>query len=468
MNNRLLSILLLGTLCLPGFLTTVKAEETEQEYYELMQTFVETFEEIESNYVTEIDRKELMEAAIRGMLIKLDPYSNYISPEELTQFTESVEQEFGGVGIHVELDRASREIVIVSPIPGTPAYQAGIRSGDRIIKIEDQTVAEFEVQKEIETAVKLLKGKPGEKVQVTIRRAMTKEEQQEKEAHSEETEEAESDGSTQTLDIELTRAIIRVPTVLGDQYNKQGSWNFMLPGEEKIGYVRLTHFSRNTSEELRAAIEQLKKQGMKSLVMDLRNNPGGLLTSAVEICDMFIDSGKIVTTKGRNTREQVQRARRSTTLTDVPLSIIVNRFSASASEIVSACLQDHERAIVVGERSWGKGSVQNVIPVKDGKSALKLTTASYHRPSGKNIHRFPGAKPDEEWGVMPNDDYQVRFDREQMRNYARYRAMKDRPDKLDQLPEFTDTQLEKALHAIEEMSKAKELEDAKPEAKPAA
>ena len=188
---------------------------------------------------------------------------------------------------------------------------------------------------------------------------------------------------------------------------------------------------------------------MKGLILDLRGNPGGLLSQATEISDMFVESGKLVSTKGRNTPERVWNATKEGTLTGFPMAILVNRLSASASEIVSACLQDHKRAIVVGERTWGKGSVQNVIDLAGGQSALKLTTASYYRPSGKNIHKFPGAKDSDEWGVTPNEGFQVRFSRGEFLNYDIYRKDRDilregGPPKSD----FKDRQLQKAVGYI--------------------
>jgi len=436
--------------------TQVTFAEEQDDTYELMRLFVDTFEEIDQNYVKDIDRRELVEAAIQGMLVKLDPYSNYISPEDLSAFEQDVQQEFGGIGIQVTFDRAHREIVVMTPLPGTPAYKAGVRAGDRIIKIDDHKVADFEVGKELNQAVKLLKGPTGKKVSLTVRHEPVKVEGSEQRA---------THGETET--IEVARAVIRVATVMGDRYNSDGTWNFMLDEEKKIGYIRLTHFSRNSAAELHDAMVQLKKQGLAGLILDLRWNPGGLLTAATEISDLFIESGKIVSTKGRKTQERTWRAKKRGTFSDFPMAIIVNRYSASASEIVSACLQDHHRAVIVGERSWGKGSVQNIIELESGQSALKLTTASYHRPSGKNIHRFPGSKKEDVWGVMPDKGHQIRFSNQQMIAYRNYRSQRDvlsgkEPAKSD----FVDTQLKDALdYILSKMDGSKE--EKKAEEKPA-
>jgi carboxyl-terminal processing protease len=398
------------------------------EYYELMRVFVDTFEQIDKNYVKDVDRRELVEAAVRGMLAKLDPYSDYISPEDLAKFNEAVEQEFGGVGIQVHFDREHRNIQVMTPLPGSPAYKAGIRAGDRIVEIEGKPVKDFAENRELPTAVEMLKGEVGKSVTIGVQHP----------------------GSSDVEKVTLTREIITLDTVLGDTRHEDGTWDYMLDSEKKIGYLRLTHFTRRSAEEMRSALRELRKQGMQALVLDLRYNPGGLLQAAVEIADMFIEDGIIVSTDGRNSRHNEWRAKKFGTYSGFPMAVLVNRFSASASEIVSACLQDHNRAVVVGERSWGKGSVQNVIPLEGGSSSLKLTTASYHRPSGKNIHRFPNMKESDEWGVMPNDDYKVEFSPEQASKWWEYRQERDLPRSGD-APEndFKDSQLTRALEYVE-------------------
>ncbi len=405
------------------------------EYYVLMKVLVDSFEQIDRNYVKDVDRRELVEAAVRGMLSKLDPYSDYISPDELTKFTEAVEQEFGGVGIQVQFDPEQRNIIVMTPFPGSPAYKAGVRAGDRIIEIEGKPVKEFPGGSEIQTAVNLLKGQPGVEVTIVLKRL----------------------GTDEIETVKMTRDVIRLDTVMGDRHEPDGSWDFMIDDEQRIGYLRISHFTKRTATELRDALRKLKEQGMRGLVLDLRFNPGGLLQAAVEVCDLFVDQGLIVRTDGRNVKPQEWFAKPFGTYKDFPLAVIVNRYSASASEIVSACLQDHQRAVIVGERTWGKGSVQNVVELEGGQSALKLTTATYHRPSGKNIHRFPDAGENDEWGVSPNEGYAVRFSDEELIAYHRFRQNRDLPQETaSDAVSFEDKQLNKALEYIREKLSAPE------------
>jgi carboxyl-terminal processing protease len=373
--------------------------EKDDDYYELMKTFAETFEQIERNYVNDIDRRELMEAAIQGMLQKLDRYSNYIGPRELEAFNESMDQEFGGIGVQVDLDPETGRLMVVSPLPGTPAYKAGLKAGDLIMEIEDQSTESFSIR----DAQRLLKGRPGDSVKLGV-------------LHK---------GDDDISPVALVRALIKMSTVLGDQYAKDAEWDYMIDPAHKIGFIRLTHFSNHSSEELQIALKKLKEQDVKGLVLDLRFNPGGLLSQAVEIADLFLEEGTIVSTKGRNSPERSWTARKEGTITDLPIAVLVNRYSASASEILSASLQDHKRATVIGERTWGKGSVQNVIPLDGEQSVLKLTTASYHRPSGKNIHREKGDKPGDEWGVTPDENFAYKMTDQEIKDYFEYRKNRD-------------------------------------------
>lgn len=407
---------------------------TDDENYALFRTFVDTLDQVERNYVRPVDRRELFEGALRGIMDTLDPYSNYISEEDLDQFRTSVEQEFGGIGIQISLDEDTRQLTVMSPLVGTPAYKAGVLAGDKIIAVEGESTKGITLQE----AVKKLKGEPGTKVTITV------------------LHETEGDIPPEPQEISITRAIVHVETVLGDTRKEDDSWDFMLDRENKIGYVRVTAFSKETAGELRRALGELQGQGMRGLILDLRSNPGGLLTSAIEICDMFVSEGKIVSTKGRNQEERSWTAHARGTLEGFPMVVLVNRFSASASEIVSACLQDHNRAVIVGERTWGKGSVQNVIELEGGRSALKLTTASYWRPNGHNIHRFKDSKEEDEWGVVPNEGYKVKFDIDELKKYFEYRRDRDivrnghTPENGEKKPDeaFVDRQLQKGVEYL--------------------
>ncbi len=368
-----------------------------KEERELLRLLVDTLDQVERNYVKDISRRELYEAAIRGLVSKLDQHSNYIPPDEIESFKGTVENEFGGVGIQVS--RESGRLLVISPLVGTPAYRAGIQAGDWITAIDGTTTRDIS----LDDAVKRMKGPVGTSVRVTVIHAR--------------------DGRTETLT--LRREVVRVETVLGDRRNPDDSWNFFLDEQRKIGYIRITAFGRHTTNEMRKAVKSLVDQGLRGLVIDLRFNPGGLLSSAVEISDMFVAEGRIVSTAGRNVAEQVVFAKKEGTYEGFPMAVLVNRFSASASEIVSACLQDHGRAIVVGERTWGKGSVQNIIELEGGRSALKLTTAGYQRPNGRNINRFEGATEEDEWGVSPNEGYAIRLPDEELRQLIETRRERD-------------------------------------------
>ena len=382
----------------PATKKTEAEQRKDAEYYELYKVFADTLYQVEQNYVKEVDRRELMEAAIRGLLDKLDPYSNYISPTEMDRFKTNVESQFGGIGIQVTVDGG--RLRVLSPLVGSPAYRAGVQSGDAIVAINGKPTDNIK----LDEAVKRLKGEAGSSVTITIAHALG--------------------GNRETLT--LTREMIHLETVLGDRRKKDDdSWDFMLDPKSKIGYIRLTAFSRETADELETALKELEKQKVRGLVLDLRFNPGGLLKSATDIADLFIEDGLIVSTKGRNTAPREVLAKKPGTYTGFPMAVLVNRYSASASEIVSACLQDHKRAIVVGERTWGKGSVQNVIDLEDGKSALKLTTASYWRPNGHNINRAEGAKDTDEWGVMPDKGYELKLPDGELSELVRDRSRRD-------------------------------------------
>jgi carboxyl-terminal processing protease len=376
-----------------------QSEPPKEDYYELHKLLVDTLDEIERNYVKQITRRELIEAAIKGLLDELDPYSAYIGPDNLDRFRSTVDGNFGGIGI--QIDVRNRRLIVISPLAGTPAFRAGILAGDQIIEINGESTKGIDVDE----AVRRLKGDAGSEVTLTVRHP----------------------GKAEPEKITVTREIIRVKTVLGDHRKDDETWNFMLDPQKQIGYVRITAFSRDTARQLRDALDELNRDHLRGLIVDLRFNPGGLLSSAIEVADLFVSQGRIVSTKGRDADEEERfwDAHQEGSFEGFPMVVLVNRFTASAGEIVSACLQDHDRAVIMGERTWGKGSVQNVIPLEKGRSALKLTTASYLRPSGKNIHRFADADEDDEWGVSPNDGYELKLTDEEMLALVHDRGRRD-------------------------------------------
>jgi carboxyl-terminal processing protease len=390
MSRRNLYWLLgIAAVSLLGITVSYSAPSRERDKdYELVRLMVDVLHEVRERYVVDIDEeheRRLVEDMINGGLERLDPHSAYITPREYKQFEKQSEGKFGGVGIQVGLDRMTRQLTVLSPMPGTPAYEAGILAGDLIVKIDGKATENMRMNE----AVDLIQGEPGQKVTLTV-------------LH---------EGAKEPVEVDITRAIIEVPCVLGDRRKTDNlrSWDYMLDKDNKIGYIRLLNFSKTASKELRDAVEELQREGVRGLILDLRNNPGGLLKEAREVCDLFLTEGRIVSTKGRNHKEEVYDAKPEGTLLlpaeKHPMAVLVNKYSASASEIVSAALQDHRRAVIIGERTYGKGSVQNIIEMHQSgeRSALKLTTASYWRPSGKNIHRFPESTDSDDWGVRPND-----------------------------------------------------------------
>lgn len=413
-------------------------ERASGRYARYTALFTEVLEQVDRNYVTDVDLNELVDSSINGLLEPLDEHTAYIPRLHYNQFHEGLEQKFGGVGIQVRMDEETNQLLVVSPLVGTPAYEAGIEAGDVITAVDDQPTAELS----LEEAVDLMKGVPGEEVKVTV-------------LHP---------GQEDPVDVVLQRAIIEVDTVLGDSHDENDQWNFFLPGDDKIGYIRIVAFSEKTVGELDSALDWLEERGVRALILDLRNNPGGYLNAAVEICDRFVDQGVIVSTRGRNREGSVHTATTAATRLHVPMAVLINNSSASASEIVAACLQDHGVAVVVGERSWGKGSVQNVIDLTDGSSALKLTVASYWRPNGHNIHRLPDATEEDEWGVMPNEGFAVKLSEEDFLKVVEDRRRRDvvgtAPPEEEvtteevEVEEFVDPQLQKAVEYLQEKLKA--------------
>jgi len=373
MKKRLLYGLLLTALGLNLFLgariyfSYAQAGEKE-DVYQNIELFTRVLERVRQDYVDgdKVSYRELIYAALKGMLNSLDPHSEFMDADKYNELKNDTEGLFGGVGIVISV--RDNFLTVISPMEDTPAFKAGILTGDRIIKIEGKSTERFSLP----DAVKRLRGMPGTEVNITVLRP----------------------SSGQVRDIKLTRAEIKVDTVK----DLNGKREFPL-GEDKIGYIRLTQFGEQTSSELDDALKKLDKQGMQALILDLRNNPGGLLDQAAKVSEKFLPRSQlIVSTEGRHLEERSEyRSSGRGAHPTLPLAILVNNGSASASEIVAGCLQDTtatsaSRAIIIGEQTFGKGSVQKILPLGDG-SALRLTTAKYYTPSHKVIHE-KGITPD--------------------------------------------------------------------------
>jgi len=367
-------------------------------------TLTDAMNIISADYVDDVEQRKLFEGAMGGMVGQLDPYSGYTSPEDLQQFDEQMNQEFVGIGIFVELDPVSKRLKIKSPLPGTPAFKAGIKPDDVIMAIDEKDTTGMTLK----DSTTHIKGQVGTTVKLSILHA----------------------GETVPVDITIQRELIPTESVYGDVRDEDGKWVFHLLEKPNIGYIRVHNFGERTAREMEAALESFSQpgQGVEGLILDLRGNAGGLLNVAIEVCDQFLDEGTIVSTKGRNNQDRAPPdvATKGVKISpDIPLVVLVDKFSASASEIVAACLQDNHRAVVAGQRSWGKGTVQNIIKLEGGRSALRLTVARYSRPSGKNIHKSANAKDTDEWGVSPDSGLEVNLTNEELENWVRGRRERD-------------------------------------------
>jgi len=369
----LLLVLMTGGLLVWAFEAVAEQGAADAKLFEQYDRFIEIIRLVQKQYVRDVDTKKMFEHAINGMLNGLDPFSTYIPESELPEFNKSTRGKFGGIGIQIGMRRGF--LTVISPLEDTPAYRAGVLAGDLIVEIEGKSTDGIR----LEDAVKQLTGDPGTKIRIKVRH-MTGEMEE----------------------FTITRALVEVHSIKGVKRDDKDQWVYWADPEKKIAYVRITSFTEASAVDLRKVLDPLVKDGMKGLLLDMRFDPGGILKTAVEVCDMFVDEGVIVSTKGRTTPYWEATATKEGTLPYFPMVVLVNPFSASASEIVAGCLQDHHRAIVVGERSFGKGSVQNVIPLEGEKAALKLTTSKYYLPGGRSIHREEDMTDKDEWGVMPD------------------------------------------------------------------
>ena len=360
-----------------SFFYLSSANSSEVDIYKKIDLFGEVLEKINREYIDEINQSESMDSAINGLLQSLDPYSSYMSPEILEEMQTETSGEFGGLGIEVSMEAGV--VKVISPIDDTPASKAGIKAGDYIVKINDTQVQ----GKSLSEAVDLMRGPVGSSIELTVRRR----------------------GEKKALTFNITREIIEIQSVKSELL------------EENIGYIRLTSFNENSSDQIEKQIKKLKKnKNLNSFILDLRNNPGGLLNQAIRISDFFLENGEIVSTKSRKKSDNRKWFAKKGDITDgKTLLVLINYGSASASEIVAGALKDHKRAIVVGENSYGKGSVQSIIPLKN-RGAIRLTVAKYYLPSGKSISEV-GVRPDIEVNEE-GDNFKIRTDTDNQLNYA--------------------------------------------------
>tara|TARA_B100000614_G_scaffold261250_1_gene290277 strand:- start:902 stop:2041 length:1140 start_codon:yes stop_codon:yes gene_type:complete len=359
------------------FLFLKQINSAEIDIYKKIDLFGEVLEKINKEYVDEINQSESMDSAINGLLQSLDPYSAYMSPEIFQEMQTETSGEFGGLGIEVSMEAGV--VKVISPIDDTPASKAGIKAGDYIVKIND-----IQVQgKSLSEAVDLMRGPVGSDIELTVRRR----------------------GIKKALIFNITREIIEVQSVKSDLL------------DNNIGYIRLTSFNDNSSQQIKKQIKKLKKnENLKAFILDLRNNPGGLLSQAIKISDFFLENGEIVSTKSRKKSENRKWFAKKGDITDgKTLMVLINYGSASASEIVAGALKDHKRAIILGESSYGKGSVQSIIPLNN-KGAIRLTVAKYYLPSGDSISEV-GVRPDIEVNEE-GENFRIKTETDNQLNYA--------------------------------------------------
>jgi carboxyl-terminal processing protease len=344
-----IAILLVGVLIGKGWELTGYASET----YEDLQIFAEVMAQVKKHYVEETKTKDLVQGAVRGMLTSLDPHSSYMTPEMYKEMQVETKGEFGGLGIQIGIKE--NRLTVIAPIEDTPAFAAGVQAGDFITKVNDDPTRDLTLME----AVQKMRGPKGTTCTLTIIR----------------------EGIDSPLIFTLTRDTIKIQSVRSKVF------------EGTTGYIRITQFQESTPDDLSNALESLKNKEIQGLILDLRNNPGGLLTAAVGVSEQFLESGKmVVSIKGRNGRKDEYLARLNGDAYEFPMIVLVNQGSASASEIVAAALQDWGKAVIIGKTTFGKGSVQTILPLSDG-SGLRLTTAKYYTPKGKSIHSV-GVKPD--------------------------------------------------------------------------
>ena len=437
-KRNLLLLFLAATVCLLAWLARDRSGHGRR--------FGEVMAAIERSYLEPVDQHGLFAAAMDGVFSKLDEHSAFIDGEGQRELEALLDQEFGGVGLELAVDPGTGRLTVVAPVVGSPAWRAGLAVGERIDAIDGVVTAGMPLR----DAVGRLRGNPGTPVVVRV---------------------APPEGQAadpSVRDVTLVREAVRVECVLGDRRRQDGSWDWRIEGHPSIALIRITSFGEHTGEDLRRAIEAIEKEGRpRGVVLDLRGNPGGLLAAAVEVCDILLDDGLIVSTRGRSGTSgdvatlEARRATPGAVLQGVPMAVLIDGLTASAGEIVAACLQDNARATIVGSRSFGKGTVQSIVPLADGDGLVKLTTSEYLRPSNANIHRRATDGDGDEWGVSPDKGHEIAPTGKRIEALRRWRVERDAvpargddasapsPPSAADLPGAVDPVLARSIEAVE-------------------
>lgn len=375
--------------------------------------FAEVVQTVGQRYIEPVAQERLFQAAMAGVFATLDDESQYVEPYRLESVAVSSAQESAGIGVELTVAEASREVVVLAPVFGGPAWNAGVQAGDRILAIDGKPARGLSMT----DVVSRLRGSPDSQLRLKVAQPV-----------------ASGSAAPFVRELQLTRRVIALESVRGDRRLADGRWEWWLEGEPGLAYIRITQFDEQTSDDVAAVLAALVAAGPpQGLIIDLRGNTGGLLDAAVQVCDLFLDDGVIVTTHDRRLPHGLTRPQQATSATmlpEVPLAILIDSQTASAAEVVAACLQDHARATVVGSRSYGKGTVQTVVPLPAGQSAIRLTTAEYQRPGGGLIERAAGASSGEEWGVVPDAGFAFAPTGQQLERWLAWRRRRDRPQQV--------------------------------------
>ena len=402
--------LLIVAIVVPGCLLACAAQDRTGQG----KRFAEVIQHIDKGYFRTVDSEQLFQAAMEGVFRKLDDRSEYIEPSKLKNYERDFKKEFAGVGVELDTEPSSGDIIVVAPVYGGPAWRAGIRSGDRIISVENIKTS----GRTLSEVVSQFRGVVGSKADLCIKK-----------------QGVSQNGLSAVQDVTISRQNITIESVRGDRRLPGGKWNWWLEGEPNIVYLRISHFGNRTGLEIAQLIEKLVfNQVPKGLIIDLRGNSGGMLQAGIAVCDLFLEDGLIAAVandrlKDRSNRKQLQQEWAATpgqVLEGTPIAILVDEFTASVAEIVAASLQDHKRATIVGSRSFGNASVQTITTLSNGPGAIRLTTNEYQRPSGTSLNRLSTSRDSDAWGVRPDSNFAFSPTRKQLEDWITWRQDRDR------------------------------------------